>query len=433
MKPYQLDNASKCSTCEKKIGDENLIKCSACELIFHATCSASDPICRISFLKMFHTSTLKPNFTWSCDACLTLSESDKVATLTQQITALQLTVDKQAETNFKYITDHFTVLTEALTTNLTAHVKEQLGQMRGQLLSSFDNLKTTTVAAIAANQEVNQNNPAADSAIWPDIRSSLVVKPDAQGNSVKTKAVKKFATDSGIPINSVVESDNGDTYINTPDVESRGRVAEFLQQSHADNEISLLKNRLPTIALLGVKSCHVTNDEDEEVTKDQLTEIIFRQNKYIAPYKDEQDSKLNVVFMKPPPQGKHYYNVFIRVTPDIRLAIEKKMGDKIHIGANVFKVVDRFHVRRCNRCQALGHYEDKCDPRSPRVCGFCTKSHESKDCPDKERAHARHTCINCIGSDNKGRGHSAFWSKCPTYIEAQDKLKKTIPYYSKSN
>jgi hypothetical protein len=175
------------------------------------------------------------------------------------------------------------------------------------------------------------------------------------------------------------------------------------------------------------------NEDDEVVTKEELRDNIYRQNKYIAPYMDRQDSKLEVVFMKSPPTGKHYYSIYIRVTPDIRLAIEKKMNNKIHIGANIFNVVDRFHVKRCNRCQGLGHYEDKCDPEVPIVCGYCAKDHESKECPDRDRSHERHTCINCSGSGRNCQGHSAFWTECPTYKEAQKKLKKTIPYYSKSN
>ena len=185
---------------------------------------------------------------------------------------------------------------------------------------------------------------------------------------------------------------------------------------------------------MGVKARHVTNEDDEEVTKEELRENIYRQNKYIAPFMDKPDSQLDVVFMKAPPAGKHYYNIFIRVTPDIRLAIEKKSFNKIHIGANVFNVVDRFHVKRCNRCQGLGHYEDKCNPATPRVCGFCAKDHQSKECPDRNQSHERHKCINCSGTGRDCQGHSAFWTNCPTYKEAQEKMKKTIPYYSnKSN
>lgn len=407
---FLVDNKSSCLSCKQKVTDNICLKCVECDKLYHVTCpSAPDKdslICNPTFLSYYVKPSTKPNFTWTCDACKTETEATKVATLRELMHSIQRSHDEQIKSLTSLVTD------------LT--------------------VKIDSMAIISAEHKVALNNTAAGS-VWADtkrvenVRASLAVKPDAHGNSVKTKSVKKFATERGIPIDFVVEAANGVTFINTPDVESRGKVVEFLEESHAGNEVSLLKNRLPTIAVMGVKASHVTNDDDDEVTKEELTENIYRQNKYIAPFMDNPDSKLEVVFMKSPPAGKRFYNIFIRVTPDIRLAIENKMSDKIHIGANVFNVVDRFHIKRCNRCQTLGHYEDKCDPENPRVCGFCAKDHESKDCPDKNRSHDRFTCINCSGSGKNCRGHSAFWTKCPTYMEAQAKLKKTIPYYNKLN
>ena len=74
----------------------------------------------------------------------------------------------------------------------------------------------------------------------------------------------------------------------------------------------------------------------------------------------------------------------------------------------------------------LGHYADKCEDNT--ICGYCTGHHKSEECPDKRKPHTHHTCINCRLSDHEPNGHPAFWSKCPTYKENQEKLKRTIGF-----
>lgn len=406
---FKVDNKSVCLTCKQKVNENHCLKCTNCDELHHAICQSSDVdsrICTSTFLSYYVKPSTKPNFSWICDRCKTDSESEQVATIRQLIHTMSESHKEQIQTLITQVE------------NLTAKV------------DAMSAVKTT---------ESNDATPVTNT-VWDDaariknVKASVAVKPDGQGNVVNTKTIKKFATEKGIPIDSVVEAANGVTFINTPDVESREKVVKYLEVSHASNEVSLLKNKLPTISVMGVRAGHMLNEDDEEITKDELRENIYRQNKFIAPLMDKIDSVLEVVFVKPPPAGKKFYSVYIRVSPDIRLAIDKKMHDKIHIGAQVFSVVDRFHVKRCNRCQGLGHYADQCDPdESPITCGYCAKDHDSNDCPISKRSHTRHICINCSGTNRECTGHPAFWSKCPTYKEAQEKLKKTIPYYNNLN
>ena len=133
------------------------------------------------------------------------------------------------------------------------------------------------------------------------------------------------------------------------------------------------------------------------------------------------------MFVRPPPHGKIFYTVVLRVSPDIRTVI-KNMKHKLHMGVSVHNIVDRFHVKRCYRCQGLWHYENKCPTTNHLVCGFCAKDHRSDDCPDKNKPHTHHKCINCSGEGLEASGHPAFWTKCPVYLAAQNKMKKTIAY-----
>ena len=394
---FKVDNKSACTTCTQKINNNQCLKCVECDGIYHAVCtSAADKeaqICNISFLKSFLTPSVKDNFTWTCDPCKTKSESDKVATLRQMMSAMSKSHSEQIA---------------ALTSSI-------------EILSD-------RVNSIALNFKPDEVKPT----VWSDVtrvqkvKSALVVKPDQRGNTVNSKDVRKIAADEGIPVDSVIESGNGEMFVNLPDEESRDRVSQLLVESHSDNPVVKLKSKLPSIAVYGVTSRDVKNGDDVDLSKEELAQCIYRQNGSIAALMDK-GSHLSVVYVRSPPARKVFYTVVLRVSPDIRTLI-KKMKNKIHMGVSVHSIVDRFHVRRCNRCQELGHYEDKCDPNNHVVCGFCAKDHKSDDCPDKNAHHSHHKCINCSGEGLNASGHSAFWPKCPAYVAAQKKMMKTIAY-----
>ena len=96
------------------------------------------------------------------------------------------------------------------------------------------------------------------------------------------------------------------------------------------------------------------------------------------------------------------------------------------------KVYDRFYVKRCNKCNQFGHYVKDCN--NSKVCGVCcSEEHESEGCPNKDTTDMNLVkCINCKNRNLEEKGHKASWFKCPAYIEAQKKVKGTIPYYDGS-
>ena len=395
---FKLDNTSICSSCKQKVADSQCLKCAKCEGVHHAICTSAPDrdslICNSTFLSHYLKPSTKPNFSWVCDICKTVEETDKVASLRQLISAM-------SETHTAQITT----------------------------LSNLVKTLSDKVDALSASKE--EEAPAT---VWQDqariqklkVKSSLVVKPDERGNKVNSNAVQKIAMTAGIPIDSVIESATGETFVNAPDIESRDRVSQLLEEKHSSNPVVKLVSKLPTIAVMGITVRDMKNDDNEDLSKTELEQNIYRQNKPISQLID-QGSQLKVVFTRKPPNGKDYYTVIIRVSPDIRNVLHK-MKNKIHIGVSVHSIVDRFHVKRCNRCQGLGHYADKCDTSKPSVCGFCTQHHASDVCPDKKKPHAHHKCINCAGEDRDASGHPAFWAKCPAYMAAQEKMKKTISY-----
>ena len=398
---FKVDN-SNCSSCKLKVADHQCLKCHKCDVIYHAVCNAAPDkeslICNSTFLTTYLKPSTKENFTWICDKCKTSEEAEEVATVRQLIKAMEVSHNGQI----------------SLLTGLVKALSEKI-----------DTLTT-------ANQ--SDTAPVSNNTVWDDreqiqkkmtVKSALVVKAEGDGNNVNLNAVKKLVTSEGIPVDSVIESTNGETYINLPDVESRDRISQLLEEKHGANPVVKLNSKFPSVAIMGVTARHMINENNEEMTPEDIEESIYSQNKSIA-QRIDNGSELKVVFVRKPPHGKKFYNVVVRVSPDIRVLL-KNRRNKIHIGVSVHRIVDRFHVRRCNRCQDLGHYADKCDSEHV-VCGFCAKEHKSDDCPDKHKDHRHHKCINCSGAGIDASGHPAFWTKCPTYVAAQEKMKKTISY-----
>ena len=138
--------------------------------------------------------------------------------------------------------------------------------------------------------------------------------------------------------------------------------------------------------------------------------------------------ELSVVFTRPPPHGKLYHQVTVRVSPEIRRAI-KAAGNKVHLSDRHCRVADNFHIKRCNKCQSFGHYASKCKPDSQDICGYCGEHHKSSECLIRNSPSHTHKCCNCeLASLENFEGHSTFWRDCPAYKIQQDKLKGAIAY-----
>ena len=150
----------------QKVNDTQGLKCVECEGFFHGVCpSAADKdsqLCNATFLSSFLKSSVKDNFTWTCDDCKTETESNKVATLRQIINAMSKSHAAQ-----------ITTLTDSI------------------------NSLADKVNAITVNVQPAETNPT----VWGDkarvkkIKSALVVKPDGQGKKMNSNDVRKIVAD----------------------------------------------------------------------------------------------------------------------------------------------------------------------------------------------------------------------------------------------
>ena len=400
MASFRVDVNSLCGDCNNKVADKDCITCNNCENVFHVVCpsaSKDTQICTKTFLSSFHlTSTNRPNFMWQCNACKTQEEIDSVATLKNMMTRMEQSHTKQIN-------------------ELTCLVTQLIKKVDGQ-----------------TDKITGDKPPTYKPTVWDDepgiskVKSSLLAKPNAQGQNIKPRDVRKIAADKGIPVSSVIEKNNGDLFVNLPDKASCDEISQIITETHDSTKLVKLTSRLPTVSIMNITAKDMKNDADEDLDIQEVKTHICKQNKTIEQLVS-QGEQLEIVYCRPPPNGKKYYTVAARVSPTIRTAL-KKMKMKIYFGTSVHTVVDRFHVRRCNLCQKFGHYANQCTPDTDVVCGFCTGNHKSESCQEKDKDHTHHKCSNCQAAGLSSVGHASFWQKCPAYLVAQQKLSKTIGY-----
>ena len=161
--------------------------------------------------------------------------------------------------------------------------------------------------------------------------------------------------------------------------------------------------------------------------------------------KIEEGSEFSVVFTREPKvasylqadrTGKGSENtghlVVVRIGNDIRDVL-KANNDKIFIGFLAHRVMDRFYVKSSGKCHKFGHYHADCTASSG-CCGFCLdEDHTSEQCEiAKNKDHSKFKCAKCKEAGKPFEGHSSHYSKCPTYLEVQERTKKNIPYYAKN-
>ena len=145
----------------------------------------------------------------------------------------------------------------------------------------------------------------------------------------------------------------------------------------------------------------------------------------------DQGSVFDVLYVRPQRQGKRF-QACIRVSNEIRKFIQH-LGDRLYIGMYSCNVYDHFYVKRCNNCQKYHHYQDKCKAERPN-CAKCAGEHRTADCTRCQSANFVPTCINCKHEKTSfTHTHEATSLECPTYKAAQDKLKKSISFYSSKN
>ena len=279
------------------------------------------------------------------------------------------------------------------------------------------------------DETVAISRPAQDDKIsWSNsekvhqLKASLCIKK--KETPIDMQALTKIAIDNKIQVAKTVVKENGDVFMDLPSVETREKLLPLLS---SNNDIVKVESKLPTITIGNVS---------EFKDREKFLEKVMNQNPLISE-KVENGSVFNIIYSKElTPRNRSdtdtKYQVVARVSNDIRELI-KINGDRIFTDLISHPVKDRFYVKRCNKCQGFGHYHAEC--KSSPCCAFCESAdHKSSDCPLKGSADkSNFKCVNCKKAGTTATGHSAHWGQCPVFLDKQNGVKQSIPYYQSKN
>ena len=413
-----LDNSGICTSCEDAEAHQCVLKCFlGCGNLFHAVCrdakhdrSGNNTITTRSFFSAFERTvnsdiykTRPGNFVFVCDFCMTKHEHEKASTEETKVDILNNRVN-----------------------NLSNTVNEIKS-----LLNTAINSPSSPLQPVPTRSTANSPTESwADIARKPLKRSVLLLE-NKDGSSIANapvnKEVDKLIAENKIPIDISYQSKSGAMAYVCPTEEDRKILNEKLGELIPSVKTTVPQERLPTIGIANLNSKYTDSELHDKILSSQpkIKEFI------------EQGEQFQVLNVRSHRKDDNKYQATIRVGTKIRHIIEVQ-GDKLYFndpGGNFScPVFDRFHVKRCNKCQRFGHYISDCT-ETKHTCGYCSMDHESVNCPEDPHKYTP-CCSNCKNHnkfDSDKHSHTAFDRTCRAYGVEQDKLRKSINFYNQKN
>ena len=158
----------------------------------------------------------------------------------------------------------------------------------------------------------------------------------------------------------------------------------------------------------------------QQYSKEEVVNQIVTQNMFVKDFATANniDEHIDVHDIKPTRANPMVFQAFVSVSEVLRNGL-RNYRDKVIIGLKSCKIYDRFHVKRCNNCQVLGHFYKDCPTPTQACCAKCSLNHPTNSCTTTDRK-----CANCAKEGNENHEHATFDPKCPSMLKIVDKKKK---------
>ena len=231
--------------------------------------------------------------------------------------------------------------------------------------------------------------------------------------------LRDAAVQSSVNVLKTYENRVQDTVLICRNESSKQKLMPHVSNIFSQHKVTTPPSRVPSITI---------KDIETKVTNAELLAAVQRQNSENGQV-EVTERNFNILFIK---EVKGFdgrpdtYQAVVRVSDEIRDSL-KSAGDRVFINLQSCRVSNRFFVRRCNKCQGFKHFHKECKS-NVSVCGKCGGQHDTKDCTSDTIK-----CINCEKAGYSALNHETHWWKCPAFKKEQEKLEKTIPYYSKNS
>ena len=404
----QLDPSGVCRHCSKNAQTE-FMECITCMRKIHVlNCTDHPDLCTKTFLeKNWSTFTrLYPNITFTCPQCLDDKKLGSEQVMSNRLSSI--------EENIERLAANMAVISKRLEEN----------EVHKERVAFFDAINTspTRISAPAPKLTFAETLKAKKPAV-------IVVQPDdSDGNSATDSEpmsevsvqssldkIEKAAVSTASVVTKTYKNKRGHLTIVCENENAKQTLLPHVEEVFPDKKVTAPVSRLPTIAIAGF----TRNYSNEEFLR-----IATELNRSRGIPITSENAK--VLFIREVAKQNGEYQAVLRVSEELRESINRA-GDRVCIGLNACKVYDRFHIRRCNKCQLFHHHKDECKSRV-FVCGKCSHNHDTRECNVGEDKYRCHNCaIN--GYSPADLKHQTSSLQCMSYKKEQDKLKGSIFYY----
>ena len=319
---------------------------------------------------------------------------------------------------------------EIIVSNRMCVMEEEISDVKKQVNQGFneirDMIKNMSQSSASSSQSSSVPLNIPDGPAWSDIvtgkatskstSSVVVIKKKKNGPPADINQVREAAISTNAAISKTYHNNSGDTVVVLENNTSKEAILPVLEREIDQDCFSVvpIKERLPTITIVNI---------DQEYNKERLLELVKNQNTARFGDLDVNEENFKIIYMKKQFKNPDLFKAIVRVSCEIRSALEKS-GDHINIGLSSCAVFDDFFIRRCNKCQGFNHWKNECHNDIPVMCGKCGEKHDTRSCKSSVTK-----CCNCMRAGFTDINHEASSLQCQAYKEAQKRLHDTINYY----
>ena len=383
---FKLKTGGTCGACNVVAVAADNLECYLCKGMFHVNCpkvADADRVGTKSLITQFIRPSTKKNFKFFCDCCLTKFE-----------------VDLASNDNRRLHT-----------------VEDNITSIKSELEDIKKLLKENATLIPAAKQEETRRASPVDN-IWFNkerLESTKVAPAEPmlvlENSEVINESVEKAILDNSIPVVKSYKNNSGELVVVCDTEDSRDNLQRIIASVDGNIEMKSSTKKKPSITIVGLS---------KKYSEVEIVNQLVSQNQFIKQFAtvNHINEHLEIHDVKPTRAKPDVFQVFASVSEALRKGIGN-YKDKLIIGLSSCKVYDRFHVKRCNNCQEIGHYYKQCSTPSQPCCAKCSQDHATNSC-----TATVHKCINCSKA-NRVSDHTAYDPKCPALVSALEK-KKTL-------
>ena len=403
---YELNDGGVCTSCNELSLELVLVQCGICKKKFHAVCTSSsgdDKWATKSMILTFKASSTKKNFMFLCDCRLTTLETNMADIDGQRI--------RKMERNMDVISKELLEIKKLVrNTNTTSTTSKNVE-------STWKNPQQTALKLTEPSYNMWNDTAKLASVKAKPAESVLVINKatDSSVDKINTDLVENMVIENRIPVTKSFKNRNGNLVVVCDSVESRDALKNQVSASNDNIEMKTPKENRPVVSIVGLT---------KKYEKHEVTDLLVKQNYFLGQFAEQNNVDEHIdVFMVKPLRGKRdVYQAFARVSKIVRQGF-KTYNDKVTMGLSTCKVYDQYHVKRCNNCQAFGHFYKNCPSSTAQVCANCAENHSTRDCSSTVSK-----CINCVkaGIPIIECDHRSDDSGCPCLRKEQEKMKNNL-------